>query len=581
MTRCFSKIALRFDRRGAVAVIVGLSAPLLVAITGLSVDIGYWYQAQTTLQSAADSAALTAAETNANANYAVTTPSQAEPYAVNAANYASNSQFNLSSTNVALSLSNPAAAAGTTVNHWVAIVTAPRSDFFSAVQGMGISGLGSGTQSATASADYKLITTTTKGSCLLSLGSAGQSVIGNVDSTGNATIDANGCNIAADSNACGANTGGSSAIQAVGNSVIETTNTTGSSIITAGCVSASGNATISAAGGTASNNYNIETGAAVQPDPLAYMGDAPTFWYDTGAYLNSIPACLEAAITYNSSNVANGIDTNPNDIGSKTNVLIYPPTVNGTPLTYCQYPPAASLPVQGTAYFCQTYNCANYGTNSDYGVLGNGVGVSYFFTAGLSPNAQTTVNFGPGIYYFDGGSTGLNVGGSSAVTTIGTGSTFVFEGNTSYSLGGSSSALNLNAPSNTANCVEPQNYNSTANSYNNFVANLYNMTAIENGQGICGVLIYEARNDTATGTLDGGATSTINGLIYTPKAAFKNVGNGTISSTAGGTLGILSDNFQVTGNGTLNVSVGNNSSDLAGQLIKSTTTLTSSVLLVN
>src|SRR5271156_1036024 len=49
------------DRRAGIALIVALSAPLLIAATGLSVDVGYWYQNQTSLQSTADAAAVAAA----------------------------------------------------------------------------------------------------------------------------------------------------------------------------------------------------------------------------------------------------------------------------------------------------------------------------------------------------------------------------------------------------------------------------------------------------------------------------------------------------------------------------------------
>jgi Flp pilus assembly protein TadG len=49
------------DRAGTVALVIALSTPLLIAVTGLSIDAGYWYQAEESLQSAADAAALAAA----------------------------------------------------------------------------------------------------------------------------------------------------------------------------------------------------------------------------------------------------------------------------------------------------------------------------------------------------------------------------------------------------------------------------------------------------------------------------------------------------------------------------------------
>ncbi|MBU6418855.1 MAG: pilus assembly protein [Proteobacteria bacterium] len=568
-------------RKASVALIFAISAPMLLAVTGLSVDVGYWYQDQTTLQSAADAAALAAASANAQSKYNVSTAAEAQPYAVTAANNASNSRFNLTNASVSVALTTPSTPSGTVINQWQATAVTPRGSFFSRVSGEGLTGLAPGTQSATAVADYKTVTSTTGGSCLLSLGSAGQSVIGNVAANGKALVDANGCNIYADSNACGNGSTQNYAIQAVGNATIETTNTTGDSIFTAGCTHTSGGGQIFGAGGTADNNYNIVDGASVESDPLYYMGDAPTFWYDNATDLASIPNCLEKTLSGS---------------GNSATVLIYPPTGNDgdeptnsdddydPPLTYCLYNAnsnAYSIPSQGTVYFCQTSSCStdtgtaltNYGTNSD------GQSVSYFFNNGFTGGSQTNVYFGPGIYYFDG-SAPLKLVGGSYISTVGTGSTFVFEGTTSYNIGGSGTALDLLAPNNSADCVSAAYYNAAADSQNSYTNSLYGMSTIENGQGICGLLIYEARNDTAAGQIDGSGTSTVNGVIYTPKASFSSVGGGSISAVNGGTLAVLADNFNVTGLGTLNVTIGSGSNDLAASLVKTTTTTTSSVMLV-
>src|ERR1700726_3333936 len=86
-------------RRAGVALIVALSAPLLIAATGLSVDVGYWYQNQTSLQSAADAAALGAAMSDYE--YLSTQPTTVNPVSATvaqsagtaAADAATNSQF--------------------------------------------------------------------------------------------------------------------------------------------------------------------------------------------------------------------------------------------------------------------------------------------------------------------------------------------------------------------------------------------------------------------------------------------------------------------------------------------------------
>ncbi|NNM58017.1 pilus assembly protein TadG-related protein [Acidocella sp.] len=574
-SRCLVALQARLksfrNRRGAVALIIALSVPVLLATTGLAVDVGFWYQQQDTLQSATDAAALAAATANKTAGYAVTSPTTAEPYAVTAANNASNSQFGLTSSTVNLTYTpgTPLSSGtdGTTISTWQATATIPRASFFSRVKGMGLTGLLPGTQSTSSTAIVKTVTNTTGGACLLSLGTAGQSVIGNVSTNGNTIITANGCNIAADSSAgapsCSTNFSqnntSNAAITAVGQASITTTNTTGTSILTAGCAATSGQAVISGAGGTTSNDSNVQQGAPIETDPLYYMGDVPTFWYDNSTNLASIPPCAE--ITLSGS-------------GNSASVLITPPLQdNGNDLTrytYCLFDSSSNaytIPTQGTVTFASASN--------------NTSGVSYFFNNGFSAGSQTAVSFGPGIYYFDG-TAGLSVGGGSSITTTGSGATFAFAGSTSYSLGGSTTAFNMSAPS--SNCVAPQNYNAPADSQNQYIASLYNMTSIENGQGICGILIYQARNDTTVGTLSGGGgnlvNATINGIIYAPKAGFVDSGHYNIGSTSGGTFAVLADNFTVNGNGTLSVSIGTNSNDLAASLIKAITTTSAEALLV-
>jgi Flp pilus assembly protein TadG len=46
------------DRRGATAVIVAISVPIVLAVAGLGIDVGWWYTIKRQNQSAADAAAL-------------------------------------------------------------------------------------------------------------------------------------------------------------------------------------------------------------------------------------------------------------------------------------------------------------------------------------------------------------------------------------------------------------------------------------------------------------------------------------------------------------------------------------------
>src|SRR5271168_2299040 len=132
----FLQRALRLpsSRRAGIAVTIALSAPMLIAATGLSVDVGYWYQEQESLQSAADAAALAAA--NAQVNFGTTSSQNLpETVALAAANAATDNQFNLTSTTLTVTSPSPSSTSAT---EWVATATAPRGSFFSRVKGMGL-----------------------------------------------------------------------------------------------------------------------------------------------------------------------------------------------------------------------------------------------------------------------------------------------------------------------------------------------------------------------------------------------------------------------------------------------------------
>jgi Flp pilus assembly protein TadG len=60
------------DRRGATAVLVAISLPILLAIAGLGVDAGWWFTIKRQNQSGADAAALSAAYEIVNGNTSVT-----------------------------------------------------------------------------------------------------------------------------------------------------------------------------------------------------------------------------------------------------------------------------------------------------------------------------------------------------------------------------------------------------------------------------------------------------------------------------------------------------------------------------
>lgn len=180
------------------------------------------------------------------------------------------------------------------------------------------------------------------------------------------------------------------------------------------------------------------------------------------------------------------------------------------------------------AYYADQGNTV-FGATSATNSACPGTPATYFFDGGLNiSNGTENVTFCPGIYYIRNGN--LTIGAGASVT--GTGVTFVLEGNASFTLeGGTSTALS--AP--TSSCVAPSLFPETTGS--NPTANPpYDGT---NGEGICNVLVYQDRSDSATDTIDEGASATYNGTLYIPSAALNISGGGAISVTSTGLPGIV------------------------------------------
>ncbi len=268
-------------RRAGVAMIFALTSPALIAITGLTVDAGYWYQGQESLQSAADAAALATARAAVQAN--VTTGSGASSFATGngqlialaAANNATNSQFQFTSSGEpGLSVS---AAIGTTSGtqstiYWTATASMERGSFLSSVTGLGLNGILPGLQSATATA-VSVMTT----------GSYCMHVSGTITVTGGAKVYGTNCGVYSGSTACASK---AAAITVTGSGqVIGTTGVATAS----SCVSDDGYTTTpqySQSGyiGTNANNSNngnissVSLNTADPGDALSGMGSPPGTW---------------------------------------------------------------------------------------------------------------------------------------------------------------------------------------------------------------------------------------------------------------------------------------------------------------
>jgi Flp pilus assembly protein TadG len=172
---------------------------------------------------------------------------------------------------------------------------------------------------------------------------------------------------------------------------------------------------------------------------------------------------------------------------------------------------------------------------------------TYFFDGGFNINSGTkNVLLCSGIYYIRNG----NLTISSGTNVTGTNVTFILQGTASYTFNGGAT-LNISAPTTVTdpNCVSPSAYPESA--YQNPVMP-YDGT---NGHGICGVVIYQDRNDTATDYVSEGAASTFNGAIYTPNAPLILSGAGALNITATGMSGLTADSISDSGSGKVTVTV--------------------------
>ncbi|MBB5373688.1 TadE family protein [Acidocella aromatica] len=546
-----------------------LTLPLLLAITGLSVDVGMWYQNQVALQSAADSAALTSAMNDARLG-ATTVSGKAtavEEIAAVAADSATNSQFNFaanntnSNTNPIISVSCCSSSTPTAVGSYTstisytATVNAPRTGFLSHVAGMGVKGLPDGIQYASAKAYIATTTLVTGNSCLAVNPQDGtQTGITFINDSGGGSsggIYANNCSIVVN---CGNGDTAFNPPSSAGSDI------QAQSIVVAaasGCTVGYGsNLKTTADGGStttactsSTSGCNLTTSTAAAPDPMATMGNAlgdqtsgTAAWQDAckaagmtstttssiNLYTSSLPAF--AGHIYSDSSAINNYGT-----------TIPSYTIN--PNTYCE-------PPNSTDTFTSTPTSPG----------------TYFFPYGYNLPGQVT--FGPGIYYFGG-----NLTGSGGNTLNSNGATLVFVGGATISMAGngngnSASKVSLIAPDASLGdaCLSPLKYNNSSTPSAD--ANTLDGT---NGGGICGIAIYQGRNDSAGMTLVGNTASTIIGIIYAPKTSLTLSGGGGFAAgeySSGtlndqtGTLAVMVNSVTLNGNGSLKLNL--NTSDNAG-----------------
>jgi Flp pilus assembly protein TadG len=547
-------------RRGGVALIIGLSAPLLIAVTGLSVDVGFWFQNQTSLQSAADAASLAAAMNDVRLGQTTSTAkvSAASPYAQAAADAATNAQFGFAANSVG---TNPrlsvtcCATVGTAVGNYTgtttytATVNAPRQSFLSQV-----AGLASGTQYAGATASMTVTTLVSGRSCLFV--NPQNNITSNAitfvnDNGGGSTggISAGNCGITVN---CG--TGDTafnppnSANSTISGQTILVANASGCSIGYSSNLYTTAYASNHNSCGSSNGFCGVQTANAVAANPLSGVGDAQGN-SGTSAWQ---AACTAAGLTGSSSPAVN--------LRSKL---------------------GATWAYGGTLYAVSGICEPSSSSTANFSAGG-----TYFFPYGFTLSGNDA--FGPGIYYFGG--SGLSGGGGTTLTS--NGATLVFVGSATLTVNGNGNGNNgskvaLVAPDASLGdaCLPPSQYNNASTP----TADATSLDGTAGG-GICGVAIYQSRSDTAAMALQGDTASTVIGIIYAPRAQITLSGNGGFSagtyasgtlSRQVGTLAVLANNLILNGNGSLTLNM--NKNDSAGATTNQTTQTSSATppMLIN
>jgi Flp pilus assembly protein TadG len=460
-------------RRAGVALIVAMSTPLLIAITGLSVDVGYWYQQQENLQSAVDSAALAAAQ-----NYP-TTPSTLSTIAVSAANTASNGQFGLTSTTLTLNQGTTQTVTGassvTATTKFTVTGKIPRGGFFSKVTGLGLVSLAAGYQYASATAVSQTVTPSAPCNlCIQAGGGSDKNTSQNgvsLSASGGATVTSASGSLYVGSTLCSSSNNQQNAIVANPSAHI-----TFSNISTPGCYYAdtNGGAYIGNSSGSTSGDLDY---APSQTDPLISMGEPPpwpgqptTPTAPTGTTYTAAPSlgyntysgppgdCIYMGTYTANCELPQGAYSGMNNLGLSSLVL-NENTSSGTTYITGGFSINANnfLTLNGSTYYIiNGMSLTDGGTANIYAsnlyikggtTLQNGkvnLGVNntsntYYFTGpyvgystgwGLDVNLPT-VNFGPGTYYVDGG---IEFPGSNPVASLGQG-TYLFTAYTNTSSG--------------------------------------------------------------------------------------------------------------------------------------------------
>jgi hypothetical protein len=432
-------------RHAGAAMIFALSAPMLIGAMGVAIDVGYWYQEQENLQTAADAAAVAAANAEATYSSNVSTAAEAQPFAVQSANVATGGLYNFGTGSATVSVT-PTSVSGNT--QWTATAAAPRLSFFSAVYGMGVAGFAAGTQAATAAADY---VPATPNECLI----ATQVITYNA-----AKVQGANCSLYASySGSCPYNVSSGGVIEGKTLGILTGHTENGNS----GCGSGSNNAYVGLTADYVITNPTTIAGVAAiaTPSPLVTLGGAPptgTLQMNTAAAGLTLPTglCTGSVTITNGqaagllqgckyttqvnsvgpSSLAIGTSVNPSTLATTGTTLVTGGVIsqNGMgPVTMG----GAEVYLEDTSYPTDAFDVYLKSSNqsiSTQGGTGFQMAVQGTFQFGNCGSNCTgdTLSLGQGTYYFDAGSATSNaIYGNDAMTvTTAAGSTYYVYGET-------------------------------------------------------------------------------------------------------------------------------------------------------
>ena len=474
---------------GQIVVLASMSMVALIGFVALAVDIGYMYSTRRSMQTAADAAAIAAANTLQSSN--------SSNYQQAAKDVATLNGFTNGQNGVTVTVGTPSSGPYSGNPSYVEV------DMQQAVPTFFLRVLGYNTLNVAASAVSGTVSGT---GCIYALD---PSASGAISLTGNININAS-CGIVDDSSS-------SSAMSVTGNATISTAYTGVS-----GNYSTSGNVTI-----TPTPKIHI----APAMDPLASI-PAPNFSSsysqiasnNSGSYSVSgnnqvvtVPAAVykngvsitgnSAQVTFSAANYGNGISISGNVSSATFN-----------PGTYQNGGSGNSISISGNAV--TTFNAGTYTFGGPVSITGNNTvtlspGTYY---GGISITGNANVTFRSGTYILAGG--GLNVTGNSTLT--GSGVTFYDSSATGYSY----APINLTG-------------NETAN-----------LSAPTSGS-LAGMLFFQDRS-VASGTgskVVGNSSSTFDGAVYFPTTSVQYTGN---SSGSGYTF-LIADSITMTGNTSMTI----------------------------